>query len=241
MMLCDGQMFTPLIATAEPLLSVFKEADEAGNPYASLHFDLDELQYLRHEREKAGDVEYWIPKAEQIEEIVANGYISSPAMKKLEEQINRSGGDAEFLKGLWPQVSTEKLDQFESINAVMSGLFPGAQGHEDGEEFPEEELKKISYPYSTKKRTVVFGGHDSFLRAIKPMLPEVKFVDTDQYGFAPEIVRNADVVWVQTNCISHSQYNNITRLTRQYGIQLRYFGYASAEKCAEQLVTEDEK
>ena len=65
MMLCDGQMFTPLIATAEPLLSVFKEADEAGNPYASLHFDLDELQYLRHEREKAGDVEYWIPKLQK--------------------------------------------------------------------------------------------------------------------------------------------------------------------------------
>ena len=105
----------------------------------------------------------------------------------------------------------------------------------------EKVERQISYPYSTRKRIVVFGGHDSFLRAIKPMLPEVKFVDTDQYGFAPEIVRNADVVWVQTNCISHSQYNNITRLTRQYGIQLRYFGYASAEKCAEQLVTEDEK
>ena len=88
---------------------------------------------------------------------------------------------------------------------------------------------------------MVFGGHDSFLRAFKPLLPNVKFVDTEQYGFAPEIVRNADVVWVQTNCISHSQYNNITRLARQHGVQMRYFGYASAEKCAEQLVTEDEK
>ena len=105
----------------------------------------------------------------------------------------------------------------------------------------EKTTQQISYPYSTKKRTVVFGGHDSFLRAFKPLLPDVKFVDTEQYGFAPEIVRNADVVWVQTNCISHSQYNNITRVVRQYGIQLRYFGYASAEKCAEQLVMEDRK
>jgi hypothetical protein len=105
----------------------------------------------------------------------------------------------------------------------------------------EKVEKQITYPYSTKKRTVVFGGHDSFLRAFKPLLPDVKFVDTEQYGFAPEIIRNADVVWVQTNCISHSQYNNITRVVRQYGIQLRYFGFASAEKCAEQLVTEDMK
>ena len=105
----------------------------------------------------------------------------------------------------------------------------------------EKTDRQISYPYETKKRTVVFGGHDSFLRAFKPMLPGVRFVDTENIGFAPEIIRNADVVWVQTNCISHSQYNNITRVTRQYGIQLRYFAYASAEKCAEQLVTEDQK
>ena len=86
---------------------------------------------------------------------------------------------------------------------------------------------------------MVFGGHDSFLRAIKPMLNNVKFMELEQYGFDPNIVRNADVVWVQTNCISHSQYKNIVKIVRTAGVQLRYFGYASAEKCAEQLVLED--
>ena len=105
----------------------------------------------------------------------------------------------------------------------------------------EKVEKKYSYPYATKKRTVIFGGHDTFLKAIRPMLPEVRFVDPENYSFNPEIVRNADVVWVQTNCISHSQYNNITRVARQHGIQLRYFAYASAEKCAEQLVAWDRK
>jgi len=105
----------------------------------------------------------------------------------------------------------------------------------------EKTKKQYEYPYVTKKRTVIFGGHESFLHAMKPMLPEAKFVDTDNYGFNPEIVRNADVVWIQTNCISHSQYNNITRVARLHGIQLRYFAYASAEKCAEQLVDWDMK
>lgn len=105
----------------------------------------------------------------------------------------------------------------------------------------EAPAKEISYPYETRKRTVVFGGHDTFLKAIRPLLPTVKFVDTQIYSFNPEIVRNADVVWIQNNCISHSQYGNIVKITRQYGIQLRYFAYASAEKCAEQLVTEDQK
>ncbi len=105
----------------------------------------------------------------------------------------------------------------------------------------EKPKKNYSFPYKTKKRTVVFGGHDSFLRAIKPMLPEVKFVDGDSYGFDPQIIRNADAVWVQTNCISHSQYGIIASLTRKYDVQLRYFGFASAGKCAEQLIDWDSK
>lgn len=102
-----------------------------------------------------------------------------------------------------------------------------------------KDTEEIPFPYETKKRTVVFGGHDTFLKAIRLLLPNVKFVDTANYGFDPEIVRNADVVWIQTNCISHSQYGNILRLTRQNGIQLRYFAYASAKECARQLVLED--
>ena len=99
--------------------------------------------------------------------------------------------------------------------------------------------KSYSYPYSTRKRTVIFGGHDSWLKVIKPMLPDVKFVDADQYAFNQDLIRNADVVWIQTNCMAHAQFSNIIGKVRLYGVQLRYFGYSSAEKCAEQLVTED--
>lgn len=108
-------------------------------------------------------------------------------------------------------------------------------------EIREKTVKEINYPYETRKRTVIFGGHDTFLKAIRPMLPNVRFVDTAIYSFSPEIVKNADVVWIQNNCISHSQYWNIVKVARQHSIQVRYFAYASAEKCAEQLVTEDQK
>ena len=100
---------------------------------------------------------------------------------------------------------------------------------------------EISYPYQTQKRTVIFGGHETFLKFIRPKFPDIKFVDTINYGFDPAIVKNADVVWVQTNCIAHAQYGNIVKITRKYGIQLRYFVYSSVEKCAEQIVKEDQK
>ena len=101
--------------------------------------------------------------------------------------------------------------------------------------------KQYCYPYETRKRTVVFGGHDSFLRVIKPMLPSVKFVDPGNLTFSADIIRNADVVWIQNNCISHSQFWNIVKNCKAAEVQLRYFGFASAEKCAGQLVTEDRK
>jgi hypothetical protein len=105
----------------------------------------------------------------------------------------------------------------------------------------EKVEKKYEYPYETRKRTVIFGGHDSFLRAIKPMLPTVRFVDPGNLTFSAEIIRNADVVWIQNNCISHSQFWNIVKNCKLAEVQMRYFGFASAEKCAEQLVTEDLK
>lgn len=101
--------------------------------------------------------------------------------------------------------------------------------------------KSYSYPYVTRKKIVIFGGHDSWLKVIKPMLPDVRFVEATQYQFDPNLIKNADVVWIQSNCMGHAQFSNIINKTRQYGVQLRYFSYASAEKCAEQLVTEDLK
>ena len=105
----------------------------------------------------------------------------------------------------------------------------------------EQPVKNYSYPYSTRKRTVVFGGHDSFLRAIKPMLPDVRFVDAGKLTYSSEVIRNSDVVWIQNNCISHPQFWSIVKNCKLAGVQMRYFGFASAEKCAEQLVEWDQK
>ena len=63
MMVCDGEMVSLLIATTDPILGMFKEADKNGNPYASLHFDLDELEVLRKENSVIEDQPYWIPTA----------------------------------------------------------------------------------------------------------------------------------------------------------------------------------
>ena len=96
-----------------------------------------------------------------------------------------------------------------------------------------------SLPYETQKRVVVFGGHVSFINQLKAYLPKARFVDVDNIAFNPDIVRNADVVWIQNNCISHSQFWNVVKEARQHSVQVRYFAYSSAEKSALQVVEDD--
>lgn len=106
-------------------------------------------------------------------------------------------------------------------------------------EIEEAPAAGIEYPYTVRKRTVVFGGHDSWARAIKPMLKgDIRFIDRNMLPNA-DLIRNADNVWLQTNSLSHKFYNRIMDVVRTYEIPLHYFKFASAEKCAEQIALRD--
>jgi len=112
--------------------------------------------------------------------------------------------------------------------------------HKPEEKKTTASLPDVSFPYNTVKRYVVFGGHDSWSKIIRPLLPKVRFVN----AFAkPEqdLIMYADTVWIQNNAISHSAYYKIMNVARTHKIPVKYFTYASAEKCAEQLALYDMK
>lgn len=104
-----------------------------------------------------------------------------------------------------------------------------------------EELEKkveIDLPYTLKTNIVIFGGHDSWLRAFRPLIKNVRIIDPHTN---PDInlIRNADTVWMQSNAMPHSYYNKIMDITRLRKIPVQYFAHASAEKCARQLAEYD--
>lgn len=96
----------------------------------------------------------------------------------------------------------------------------------------------IAFPYETKRRTLVFGGHDSWRKEIKPRLPDARFIGKEMVPDT-NLLRNAEIIWIQTNCLSHKQYEIIMRVARGRDIPVHYFAYASAVKCAEQVVREE--
>ena len=155
-------------------------------------------------------------------------------LKKALSEISREAEDKEARYEL-------ELKSLRMEHRELADLRELVFNREQDQRKVEKVEKQYSFPYSNRKRTVVFGGHDSFLRALRPMLPDVRFVDADNMTYSPEIIRNAEVVWIQNNCISHPQYWSIVKNCKLAGVQMRYFAFASAGKCAEQLVEWDLK
>lgn len=108
--------------------------------------------------------------------------------------------------------------------------------HQNQEIYQTDSIEEsIEFPYHTERRIVVFGGHDSWAREIKPKLPDVRFIDRTMQPNA-DLIRNADMIWIQHNALGHMHYYKIINEARRYHIPVRYFSYASAVKCAEQIV-----
>ena len=96
----------------------------------------------------------------------------------------------------------------------------------------------VELPWQVMWRIAVFGGHDSWRKAVKPLLPGARFYDREDLPDL-NIVRGADVVWLQVNAMSHKYYDRIIDAARKNGIPVRYFSSASAKKCAVQLALDE--
>ena len=95
--------------------------------------------------------------------------------------------------------------------------------------------ESIHYPYATSGKIISFGGHETWLKEMRKKLPNVMFISPDSLPNI-DLIRHADTVWLQTDCLSHSDFYRIINIVHQNGIPLRYFSFAGSEKCAEQLV-----
>ena len=135
---------------------------------------------------------------------------------------------------------TELKAEYENDKKELTSLREFIFNIQNLEYVDEDEDTSIEFPYTTSRRITVFGGHSSWVKKIKPMLPNVRFIDTNMAAsISDSIIKNSDIIWVQNNSISHAKYYQIINVSRAYNIPIRYFAYASSRKCAEQLVKDD--
>lgn len=120
--------YVPFEAENTELEPIFVQADQDGNPYASLHFNAQERTDLLIGQD---DVDFYIPTAKEIQELVEKNYIRTPAMTALEKEIEKRGGDSSVVASIWSQYSTDKMDTMEAISAILNGAFHNEEGSED--------------------------------------------------------------------------------------------------------------
>lgn len=99
----------------------------------------------------------------------------------------------------------------------------------------ENDKSSKYYPYITNKRIVSYGGHQSWINEMKKKLPNVIFVSPENLPNV-ELIRYAEEIWIQTNCISHSSYYKIMDTLKSLGKQVRYYIYPGVNMCADQIV-----
>jgi len=195
--------------------------------------DWDDVEPERIEAENTAEKEN--STAEEIEKLKKELAQLKEQAKKANYSLSRENRELKEKLEKAEAASVEMTQELADLREIVFNQQNESKQQSGAEEKSAE--MKITFPYHTTQRIVAFGGHDSWLREIKFKVPDVRFMGEDISS--PEVIRRADVVWIQTNCIGHKTYYNIIDLARKYGRKVRYFKYASATKCAEQVVEEE--
>lgn len=174
---------------------------------------------------------------DNVEELKAKLKQLKDANADFREALYQAQREIEAVKEDAAKVEAQAAAERTELAELRELIFTQA----NAEEVDEPEAEKTAaerFPYNTKKRIVVFGGHDTWLKAIRPLLPNVTFVNREQRPNA-DMIKAADVVWIQANALSHRSFYKIINVVRTNQVPIRYFGYASAMKCAMQVLEDD--
>ena len=229
---------------AVPLLYVMNALGYVRRRFNALNFREDSMRiWDQEEKEKNGEVQDTADKNQSADE-------SSVTKEDLEEEIHRLQDEVRGLRAslynaerktrdMQKERAEEKaaaLREHRELSDLRELVFQQASEQPDTEEVPSDDPR---FPYEVRQNTVVFGGHDSWVKAIRPMLTgNIRFIDKDLH-FDLGVVRHTDMIWIQTNAISHKQYYRIIDTARQLQKPVRYFTSASAEKGALQILDAD--
>lgn len=178
-----------------------------------------------------------IDKEDDIDELKAKIRRLRESNEKYREDLYQIRREMETVKERTENVEKRAAAERTELAELRELVFTQANAVEMGGLEPDK-AAELRFPYSTRKRVVVFGGHDSWRKAIRPLLPNVTFINREQRPNA-DMIKAADVVWIQPNALSHRSFYKIINVVRTNQVQIRYFGYASAMKCAVQVLEDD--
>lgn len=174
----------------------------------------------------------------------------SKEIQKLKKQLesNKQSSNTKFQKEInyYKEKSARFEEKVNDLKAIMK-----KQSQEKAKEIAnefliemidkqlqnEENKTNISFPVILDRKITVFGGHESWVKQIQQMLPNVTFYPKDKNP-DEQLIRNSDSIWIQENAICHSFYHKIADIVKNMGKtkDFNFFNCSSAQTCAEKIV-----
>lgn len=96
--------------------------------------------------------------------------------------------------------------------------------------------------YKMKHRTIIVGGHESWLREVRPRLGgKVSYIGREQVMIDDSAITNAELIWMQPNALSHRVYNRIINSAKSAGVAVKFFNCAGVLTCLDQVIKTDKE
>ncbi len=183
-------------------------------------------------RERAGAqaLENARQRADRAEKTAARVENAEAALKQAQDQLAALQAELDAMR-------KRSAAMEEETDALEEALFEAT--NPENEEADESELASLDVSCFEGLNVLVIGGHPTFLAGMQQLNANVRYVGVTKPSDSAII--NSDVVWWQTNYLSHKFYRPIMAVIRTYGIPVRYFTSAGHVGGRIQLVRETEK
>ncbi|MBR4161965.1 MAG: hypothetical protein IKR11_00495 [Solobacterium sp.] len=186
-------------------------------------------------------LEDFFGSSEEKEDKEKGSVISTKEMESLKREIvslrdslYRSEKEANELHKKLIDLQQETKNERQELADLRELVFIQDNGYE-----PKANMT-IPFPYEVKKKTVVFGGHDAWLKQMKELLAgNIRFIV--DLKVPADVIRNADIVWLQTDCISHNKYYWVIDTCKKNDTSFRIFPSRYFRSCAEKVYEFDRK
>lgn len=161
------------------------------------------------------------------------------SLKSLRHEIAEKDREIEAAK--------EKEKETNELVDVLEELLNEAANADscksDGSELSEEETSSdanatpTDFPVYTKQNIVLFGGRDRYCQDIAELIPDIRIVQPKQALSNAAPLRQADMIFVQTNFLSHSKYYFVRDLAKAHNIPLRHIPTSNPKLSAEFILS----
>lgn len=129
----------------------------------------------------------------------------------------------------------ELMEEKEALQAENAAL--QRQVANKGTEQEITEAENIDTSIFDTKHIIIIGGHRSWVVGMQDLHPNITIIDAEG-DCGTDTLRGADMIWFQTNALSHVMFFRTIHCVRTNNIPYRFFSFAGHRSCRMELVKE---